>query len=164
MAAMARLNRIWQCNTVSFASEFKLYMSLLTSILLDGCETWTLLADSENKGARLSNKVQNNRPGENSISFSVGPREPPLATVERRKLAGFRHVTYYDSLSKTILQGTLEVGRRRGQQKKCWPDNATQWTSLPMPELLTRTSCRKDWKIFAESSLTSPGRLNRTRN
>ena len=30
------------------------------------------------------------------------------ATVKRRKLAWFRHVTSQDSLSKTILQGTLE--------------------------------------------------------
>ena len=27
--------------------KFKLYKSLVTSILLYGCETWTLLADSE---------------------------------------------------------------------------------------------------------------------
>ena len=37
MAAMARLNRIWRCNTISFASKFKLYKSLVTSILLYGC-------------------------------------------------------------------------------------------------------------------------------
>ena len=51
MAAMARLNRIWRCNTISFASKFKLYKSLVTSILLYGCETWILLAGS---GSRLS--------------------------------------------------------------------------------------------------------------
>ena len=56
------------------------------------------------------------------------------------------HVTHHDSLSKTILQGTLEGGRRRGREKKCWMDNVKEWTSLPMPELLTRASCRKDWK------------------
>ena len=33
MAAMAKLNRIWQCNTISFASTFRLYKSLVTSIL-----------------------------------------------------------------------------------------------------------------------------------
>ena len=49
MAAMARLNRIWWLNTISFTSKFKLYKSLVTSILLYGCETWTLLADSEKK-------------------------------------------------------------------------------------------------------------------
>ena len=41
-AAMVRLNRVWRCNT-----KFKLHKSLVTSILLYGRETWTLLADSE---------------------------------------------------------------------------------------------------------------------
>ena len=45
MAAMARLNRIWQCNIISFANKFKVYKSLVTSILLYGCEAWTLLTD-----------------------------------------------------------------------------------------------------------------------
>ena len=48
MTAMARLNRIWRCNTISFANKFKVCKSLVNSILLYGCETWTLLADSEN--------------------------------------------------------------------------------------------------------------------
>ena len=45
VAAMARLNRIRRCNTASLASKFKLCKSLVTSILLYGCETWTPLAD-----------------------------------------------------------------------------------------------------------------------
>ena len=49
MAAAARLNRIWWCSTISFVSKFKLYKSLVTSILLYGCDTWTLLADSEQR-------------------------------------------------------------------------------------------------------------------
>ena len=48
-SAMARLNRIWQCNTINFASKFKLYKPLDTSILFHGCETWTLLDDSEKR-------------------------------------------------------------------------------------------------------------------
>ena len=70
------------------------------------------------------------------INFLVGPHEPLLATVERRKLAWFGHITRHDS--------TVEVGRRRGQQGKCLMDNIKEWTSLPMTELLTRASCRKD--------------------
>ena len=34
MAALARLNRIRRCNAISFVSKFKLYKSLVTSILL----------------------------------------------------------------------------------------------------------------------------------
>ena len=79
-----------------------------------------------------------------------------------------RHVTRQDSLSKTIPQGTAEGGRRRGRQRKWWMDNIKELTSLPMPELLTRASCRKDWKrISAESSLMPPSlprRPNRSRD
>ena len=32
--AMARLNRIWRCNTTSSANKFKRYKSFVTSILL----------------------------------------------------------------------------------------------------------------------------------
>ena len=67
------------------------------------------------------------------------------------------HVTCHDSLSKTILQGTLECGRRHGRQRKWWMNYIKEWTSLPMPELLTGASYRKDWeRISAESPFMSP--------
>ena len=56
------------------------------------------------------------------------------------------HATLHDSLSKTTLLGTLEGGRRGGRQRKCWMDKIREWISLPVPKLLTRASCRKDWK------------------
>ena len=65
------------------------------------------------------------------IFFHVGPQEPLLATVKRRKLALFRRVTRHDSLSKTILHSTLEGERRRGRQRKCWMGNIKEWTTLP---------------------------------
>ena len=79
------------------------------------------------------------------INLIVDPQEPVLAIVKRRKLAWLGHVTRHDSFSKTILQGPLEGGRRRGRQRKCWLDKIKGWTSLPMPELLTRAFRRKDW-------------------
>ena len=49
MAAMARLKKTCRCNTFSFTSKFKLYKSLVTSILLCVGEMWTLFADSGGK-------------------------------------------------------------------------------------------------------------------
>ena len=102
---------------------------------------------------------------QSKIDFLVSPREPLLATVKRRTLAWLGHVTHRDSFSKTIAQGTLEDGRCCGWQRKRWMVNIKEWTSLPMPELLTTVSCRKDWKrISAESSLMSPRRPNRSKD
>ena len=45
-------------------------------------------------------------------NFLVCPQEPLLATVSGRKLPWFGRVMRQNSLSKTILQGTLNGGRR----------------------------------------------------
>ena len=98
MAAMGRLNRISRCNTISFASKFKLYTSLVTSILLYPCKTWTLLVDSEERiqafetecmrKLRISYLEHKTDDWVRSkINILVGPREPLLATVKKRKLA-----------------------------------------------------------------------------
>ena len=52
------------------------------------------------------------------ITLKVGPQEPLLATVKRRKLAWFGHVNRHESLSKTILQGTVEGERREEDKEK----------------------------------------------
>ena len=47
---------------------------------------------------------------QSKVNFLVGPQEPLLASVKRRKLAKFGHVKRHDSLSKTTLQGTCQGG------------------------------------------------------
>ena len=79
-----------------------------------------------------------------------------VTIVKRWKLAWFGQVTGHDSLSKTILQGIREGGQHRDWQRS-FVDNIKEWISLPMPELFTTASCRKDWKrISVESSLMHP--------
>ena len=46
--AMARLTRVWKSN-IGFQTKFKLYKSLVIFILLYGCETWTLLTETERR-------------------------------------------------------------------------------------------------------------------
>ncbi|KAL8587661.1 hypothetical protein ACOMHN_045350 [Nucella lapillus] len=48
------------------------------------------------------------------IDTLAGKQEPLLSVVKRRKLTWFGHVNRHDSLAKTILQGTVGGGRRRG--------------------------------------------------
>ena len=76
MAAMARLNRLWWCNTISSAPNFKLYKSVVTSFLLYeyDCETWTLLTDSE-KRIQAFNQV----PEETSPHLLLGVQDQRLS-------------------------------------------------------------------------------------
>ena len=98
-------------------------------------------------------------------NFLVCPQEPLLSTGYRDGNLHDLSMSHATAVSsKTILQGTLKNNRRRGRQIKCWMDNIEEWTFLPMPDLLTRSSCRQDWKkISAESCLRYPRRPNRSR-
>ena len=63
------------------------------------------------------------------IQQATGPLED-LTIVKRRKLQWSGHVSRSPGLAKTILQRTVEGGRRQGGQRKRWEDNIREWTGL----------------------------------
>ena len=122
MTAMARLNRTWRCNTISIASKFKLYKSFVTSMFLYGCKTWSLLADSKQKGLNLRKQVpeeaspyllhgaRDQRLGAEQDQFPCGSTGGSSGNSQDMETCMIVHITRHVSFSKTILQGTLEVG------------------------------------------------------
>ena len=126
--ATTRLNRIWRSNTVSFASKFKLYKSLVTPILLYVCETGTLLPNLRKVSRHSKTKCprelvcisclehKTNDWVRREINIPVSPQDLRLSSVTGRKLAWFGHATRHDSLSKPSFRtpwmtGDAAVGR-----------------------------------------------------
>ena len=148
-AAMTKLNVIWK-SYIGFEVKVKLYKSLITSILLYGCEAWTLTSDLEKRICTFENKSyrkmlqisyrdhRTNMDVLEEVEARAGRQEPLLSTVKRRKLSWFGHTVRHDSLCKTVLQGTVEGQRKRGRPKKKWMDNITEWTGQPLYELNQR--------------------------
>ena len=61
------------------------------------------------------------------------------------------HVTIF---AKTILQGTVRGGRKRGRQKKRWEDNVKEWTGLEFTASQRAAEDRGRWReLVAESAL-----------
>ena len=54
---MIRLNIIWTSKNIGFKIKFNLYRSLVLSILLYGCETWTLMSNEEKRISAFENKA-----------------------------------------------------------------------------------------------------------
>ena len=116
--------------------------SLITSIFLYACESWTLTAELQRriqametrcyrKILRISYKDHvSNEEVRAKIQQAIGPQEDLLIIVKRRKLQWYGHVSRSSGLAKTILQGTVKGGRRQGRQKKRWEDNIREWTDL----------------------------------
>ena len=105
--------------------------TLLTSIFLFACESWTLTAELQRriqatdmrchcKILRISCKDHvTNEEVCAKVQQAIRPLEDHLIIVKRRKLQWCGHVCHMSGLAKTILQeGTVKGGRRQGRQKK----------------------------------------------
>ena len=90
--------------------------SLVISVLLYACETWTLTADILKKlqatemrcfrkllGISYRDHITNDAVRDR-IRQAIGPYDDILTTVKKRKLKWFGHVSRSSGLAKTILQ------------------------------------------------------------
>ena len=138
-AAVTKLKVIWNDKNIAISSKIRRKRSLAMSIFLYACETWTIAADIERIQAlemrcfrkllgisykdHITNEEVKARTGN-----AIGPYEDLLTSVKKCKLKWYGHVTRSSGLAKTILQGTVQGGRRR--QRKRWEDNIKEWTHL----------------------------------
>ena len=94
------------------------------------------------------------------IESEIGPYKDLLTTVKQRKLKWYGHVTRSQGLAKTILQGTVEGGRRRGRQRKRWEDNIREWTGSELAVTLRVAERREEWKKIVGAASCAPPRID----
>ena len=132
-------------------------------------ETWTLEADilknlqaTETRcfrkllGISYRDHITNDAVRDR-IRQAIGPYDDILTTVKKRKLKWFGHVSRSSGLAKTILQGTVQGGRRRGRQKKRWENNISEWTGLRFCNALREAENKIKWKERVAMSVAPNG-------
>ncbi|GFN89811.1 UDP-glucuronosyltransferase 2a1-like [Plakobranchus ocellatus] len=71
-------------------------------------------------------------------------------------LKWYGHTTRSSCLAKTIMQGTVNGGRRRGRQKKRWDDNIREWTGFELINTLRKAEDREEWRAVVRRSSAAP--------
>ena len=129
--------------------------SLVNSIFLYACETWTLSKDLQKRiralEMRCLRRLLNinykdrvtNVEVRRRVTCQIGPHSELLAKVIEKKLKWFGHVIRSDTISKTILQGTVDGIRRRGRPKLQWQDNVVEWTGMDIVKEMRATMSRE---------------------
>ena len=147
--------------------------SLVTSIFLYACESWTLTAELQRriqamemrcycKILRISYKDHvTNEEVRAKIQQAIGPHEDLLTILKRRKLQRYGDVSRSSGLAKTILQGTMKGVRRQGRQRKRWEDNIREWTGLEFVKSQRAVENREKWEKNG-CEIICPSRLRDT--
>ncbi len=111
-------------------SRMNLLRTLITSVFLYGCETWTVTAEMEKRISAFEMNCMRrllqihfsshtaNKTVRELMETYVGKQKSLLAIVKQRKLQWFGHVVRWkNSLTNTILQGGTGGSRKRGRQE-----------------------------------------------
>ena len=142
--------------------------SLVTSIFLYACESWTLTAELQRRiqtmEMRCHRKILHisykdhvtNEEVRAKIQQAIGPHEDFLTIVKRRKLQLYGHVCRSSGLAKSILQGTVTGGRRRGRQRKRWEDITREWTGLEFAKSRRAGENWEKWRKLVSKSSVVP--------
>ena len=175
-AALTKLKTIWKDRNIALSSKIRLMRALVMSIFLYACESWTLTVELERRiqameircfrrllGISYKDHITNEEV-RSRIRQAIGPHEDLLTTVKRRKLKWYGHVSRSSGLAKTVLQGTVQGGRKRGRQRKRWEDNISEWTGLRLSEALRKSESREEWRELVARSSVVPQRSSRLRD
>ena len=170
IAALTKLRTIWSDKHITLKSKVRLMRSLVFSIFLYACESWTLTKDLERRiqatemrcyrrllGISYKDRITNEEV-KNRVQQAIGPFESLLSSVKKRKLKWYGHTVRSSGLAKTILQGTVRGRRARGRPKKRWEDNIQDWTGLRLREALREAEDREGWRMMAVRSSVAPQR------
>ena len=161
---------------ISLGPKTRLMRSLVTSIFLYACESWTLTAEPQRRIQAMERRCYckmlhisykdcvTNGEVRAKIQQAIGPQEDLLTMVKRRKLQWHGHVSRLSGLAKTILQGTVKEGRRQGRQKKRWEDNIREWTGLEFAKSQRAVENRGKWRKLVAKSSVVPQRPSRLRD
>ena len=131
-AAVTKLKVIWNNKNIAISSKIRLIRSLVMSICLCVCETWTTTADIERRIQALEMRCFRqllgilyrdhitNEEVKTRIGSAIGPHEDFLTSVKRLKLKWYGHVTRSSGAAKTILHGTVQGDEEadRGNDEK----------------------------------------------
>ena len=141
-SALTRLTPVWNGRSISLRYKIQPMSSLVTSIFLYACGSWTLIAELRRriqamemmcyrKILRTSYKDHvTNVEVRAWIQQAIGPHEDLLTSLKRHRLQWYGNVSRSSGLAKTILEATVKGRRRQGRQRKRWEDNIRKWRGL----------------------------------
>ena len=141
--------------------------SIVTSIFLYACESWTLTAELQRRTQAIEMRCYRklllisykyhvaNAKVRAKIQQTIGPYEN-LTIVKKRKLQWYCHVPRSSDLAKTILQGTVRGGRRQGRERKRWEDNNREWTGLEFANSQRAVENRENGGNWLQNHLLCP--------
>ena len=168
--ALANLKVIWKDKNIALNTKIRLLRSLIMSIFLYACETWTLTAETERKiqtvemrsfrrllgisyREHITNKEVRSR-----IRQAIGPYKELLTIVKQRKLQCMGTLQDLRALPRHFSRALCKVGEE-GTDRENDGKITSEWTGLGLSDTVRKAEEREEWRRLV---VTSCGVENQT--
>ena len=136
---MGRLSNVWQQSRLSLATKLRVYKSLVLSVLLYGCETWTILKFDERKlEQRHILRICWFHRVTNAEVTSQTEQEDLTNHIRRRCVAVFGHVCRLpEEAPGQMAMRLADDTRAGGDQDDRDTPGSDKWRTTPVPPLMS---------------------------
>ena len=141
---VTNLDSILKSRDITFPTKFCLVKAMVFPVVVYGCESWLIKkAVCQSTDAfepwcyrRCLRVPWMARSSNQSILREISPEYSLEGLMLKMKLQYFGHLMQRaDSLEKTLMLGTTESKRTRGQQNMRWLDGITDWMDMSLSML-----------------------------
>ena len=150
---------IFTNSKISIRTKIHAMKAYIWSILLYGCECWTLTKDTERRLEavemwyirRIMKVSWTKRKTNEEVMEMAEYKRSLLNTIRKRQLKFFGHVNRADGLEKLLLSGKICGKKSRGKQRTKFTDSLNAFATNnkgTKNELIRRTEKRDEWRAM----------------
>jgi len=153
------MKSIFTNRNVSIPTKLNALRAYIWSVLLYGCESWTLNKDTERRIEaaemwfirRIMRVSWTERKTNIEVMEEAGYKRSLMKTIRKRQMEFLGHTCRTDGIEKLMLGGKIEGKKSRGRQRVKYLDGIKNYIaqeSTDNIELLRRTDNREEWRAL----------------
>ena len=162
------MNPIFRNHDISMKTKFRALKAYVWSVLLYGCEYWTLTEDLKKKLEaaemwfirRMLRISWTERKSNDAVLDDAGIKRSLIKTIRKRQLQFLGHLNRNKSLEHLVLTGKIEGKRSPGRQRTKYLNSLNKWATkneLDNNRFLRLSEDRDEWRAMITDVCLRPG-------